>query len=70
MDGQVGARSDPRPFRLGETLAPALADVKQVIWPELWLLPLHGGMGWTLKPPVNLHSKLEQWPQRPDQGVC
>ena len=47
----------------GETLglAQLWPDVKQVIWPELWLLPLHGGYGVDpLKPPVNLHSKLEQ----------
>ena len=47
----------------GETLglAQLWPDVKQVIWPELWLLPLHGGYGTDpLKPPVNLHSKLEQ----------
>ena len=47
----------------GETLglAQLWPDVKQVIWPELWLLPLHGGYGTDpLKPPVNLESKLEQ----------
>ena len=47
----------------GETLglAQLWPDVKQVLWPELWLLPLHGGYGVDpLKPPVNLHSKLEQ----------
>ena len=47
----------------GETLglAQLWPDVKQVIWPELWLLPHHGGYGVDpLKPPVNLHSKLEQ----------
>ena len=47
----------------GETLglAQLWPDVMQVIWPELWLLPLHGGYGVDpLKPPVNLNSKLEQ----------
>ena len=47
----------------GETLglAQLWPDVKQVIWPELWLLPMHGGYGTDpLKPPVNLYSKLEQ----------
>lgn len=47
----------------GETLglAQLWPDVKQVIWPELWLLPLHGGYGVDpMKPAVNLHSKLEQ----------
>ena len=47
----------------GETLGlgQLWPDVKQVIWPELWLLPLHGGYGVDpLKPAVNLQSKLEQ----------
>ena len=47
----------------GETLglAQLWPDVKQVIWPELWLLPFHGGYGVDpLRPPANLHSKLEQ----------
>ena len=47
----------------GETIAlpEILADVPQVIWPELWVQPEHGGHGVDpLKPPVGLAQKLDQ----------
>ena len=47
----------------GETIAlpEFLADVPQVIWPELWVQPEHGGHGVDpLKPPVGLAQKLDQ----------
>ena len=47
----------------GETIAlpEFLADVPQVIWPELWVQPVHGGHGVDpLKPPVGLAQKLDQ----------
>ena len=47
----------------GETLAlpQVLPGVPQVIWPELWVLPEHGGHGADpLKPPAGLAQHLEQ----------
>jgi glycosyltransferase involved in cell wall biosynthesis len=47
----------------GETLAltEILPDVPQVIWPELWVRPVHGGYGVdTLKPEPGLLQHLEQ----------
>ena len=47
----------------GETIAlpEFLADVPQVIWPELWVQPEHGGHGIDrLKPHVGLAQKLDQ----------
>ena len=47
----------------GETLgiAEIWPDVAQVLWPELWLLPDHGGYGVDpLKPPTGLPHRLEQ----------
>ena len=47
----------------GETLALAdlLPDVPQVLWPELWVRPEHGGHGLDpLKPRVGLQEQLEQ----------
>jgi glycosyltransferase involved in cell wall biosynthesis len=47
----------------GETIAlpEFLADVPQVIWPELWVQPEHGGHGVDpLKPPVGFAQKLDQ----------
>ena len=47
----------------GETigLAEILPGVPQVIWPELWILPEHGGYGIDpQKPIVGLSQKLEQ----------
>ena len=47
----------------GETIAlpEFLADVPQVIWPELWVQPEHGGHGVDrLKPHVGLAQKLDQ----------
>ena len=47
----------------GETLAlpQVLPGVPQVIWPELWVLPEHGGHGVDpLKPPAGLAQHLEQ----------
>lgn len=47
----------------GETLAlpEFLNDVPQVIWPELWVRPEHGGHGVDpLKPPVGLAQQLDQ----------
>ncbi|MBM5785654.1 MAG: glycosyltransferase [Cyanobacteria bacterium M_surface_7_m2_040] len=36
-------------------------EVPQVLWPELWVLPEHGGYGVDpLKPPAGLDSQLEQ----------
>ena len=47
----------------GETLAirEVWPDVPQVLWPELWVRPLHGGSGVDpILPPPTLHQKLEQ----------
>jgi glycosyltransferase involved in cell wall biosynthesis len=47
----------------GETLAlqEVWPDVPQILWPELWVLPEHGGYGVdALKPPAGLDSRLEQ----------
>ena len=47
----------------GETLglSELLPDVPQLLWPELWVRPEHGGYGSDpLKPPVGLPHKLEQ----------
>lgn len=47
----------------GETLAlpEFLGDVPQVLWPELWVLPEHGGHGVDpLKPPAGLAQQLDQ----------
>ena len=47
----------------GETIAlpEFLPDVPQVIWPELWVQPEHGGHGVDpLKPSVGLAQKLDQ----------
>ena len=63
LDGAVGSLigSSPGPAGAKPWVWRSLPNVKQVIWPELWLLPLHGGYGVDpLKTPVNLHSKLEQ----------
>ena len=47
----------------GETLAirEVWPDVPQVLWPELWVRPLHGGYGVDpLLPPPTLQQQLEQ----------
>ena len=47
----------------GETLGlkEVWSDVPQILWPELWVRPEHGGYGIDpLKPPVGLASSLEQ----------
>ena len=47
----------------GETLglSEVWPDVPQILWPELWVRPEHGGYGVDPeKPPVNLESFLEQ----------
>ena len=47
----------------GETLGLSAIwpDVPQILWPELWIRPEHGGYGADpLKPIVTLESKLEQ----------
>ena len=47
----------------GETLAMAevLPHVPQILWPELWLKPEHGGYGSDpQKPPITLEAHLEQ----------
>ena len=47
----------------GETLGLSAVwpDVPQIIWPELWVRPEHGGYGIDpLKPKVTLESQLEQ----------
>ena len=39
----------------------AIFDVPQIVWPELWVRPEHGGYGVDpLKPRVTLESQLEQ----------
>ena len=36
-------------------------DVNQILWPELWVQPEHGGYGIDpLKPQAGLGSRLEQ----------
>lgn len=47
----------------GETLglAQVWPQVPQILWPELWVRPEHGGYGVDpLKPPAGLESRLEQ----------
>jgi glycosyltransferase involved in cell wall biosynthesis len=47
----------------GETLgiAEVWPEVPQILWPELWIQPEHGGYGFDpLKGPVTLESRLEQ----------
>ena len=45
----------------GETLAGVWPDVPQILWPELWVRPQHGGYGVDpQKPIITLESKLEQ----------
>ena len=47
----------------GETLGlrEVWPNVPQLLWPELWVRPEHGGYGIDpLKPPVSLGSRLEQ----------
>ena len=47
----------------GETLAisEVFPDTPQIIWPELWMLPIHGGYGSDkLLPPPGLPQKIEQ----------
>jgi glycosyltransferase involved in cell wall biosynthesis len=47
----------------GETLAlrEVWPEVPQILWPELWVRPEHGGYGSDpLKPPVSLEGQLEQ----------
>ena len=47
----------------GETLGlqAVWPSVRQILWPELWVLPEHGGYGVDpMKPPPGLDSRLEQ----------
>lgn len=47
----------------GETLGlrEVWPDVPQIVWPELWLLPIHGGHGVDpTKPPDDLAARLQQ----------
>ena len=48
---------------MGETLGLSVIwpDVPQILWPELWIRPEHGGYGIDpLKPRVTIESQLEQ----------